>query len=53
MFETLGVIGVPNLKTGEVPRAYVVLEADSNINEEKIHDFVNNHVSLSLLNVSK
>lgn len=33
------VIGIPNLKTGEVPRAYIVLEEGQTLKEEEVHEY--------------
>ena len=44
--EDVAVIGVPDDKDGEVPRAYVVVEQDAKITQDDIHKFVDSHVSL-------
>lgn len=38
------VIGVPEEYLGEIPRAYVVLEPDSDISGDAVRDWVNEHV---------
>lgn len=35
----VAVIGVPELSSGEVPRAYIVLEAGSKLTEQQVIDF--------------
>eukprot|EP00095_Tigriopus_kingsejongensis_P005252 maker-scaffold353_size198981-snap-gene-0.37 protein:Tk05252 transcript:maker-scaffold353_size198981-snap-gene-0.37-mRNA-1 annotation:"hypothetical protein CAPTEDRAFT_4190" len=41
----VAVIGIPDEKRGEVPRAYVVLRPNQNVTEEVIHEFVNEEVA--------
>ena len=40
----VGVIGVPDERSGELPLAFIVKKPDSNLSEETIHSFVNEHV---------
>ena len=37
----VGVIGVADSEAGELPRAYVVKQSDSEVNATDLHDFVN------------
>lgn len=39
------VIGVPNSKTGEVPRAYIVKRNGANIDEDDLKDFIKSKVA--------
>jgi acyl-CoA synthetase (AMP-forming)/AMP-acid ligase II len=41
----VAIIGVPELSSGEVPRAYVVLEAGSKLTEQQVVDFVDSKVA--------
>ena len=43
--EDVAVIGVPDLKSGEVPRAYIVPKKEVQLTADDIHKFVNGHVS--------
>ena len=38
-----GVVGVPNVKFGELPRAYVV-KSDENLSSEQLHKYVNGKI---------
>ena len=40
----VGVIGIPDERSGEIPFAFVVKKPDSNLLEEQIHEFVNERV---------
>jgi len=40
-----GVIGIPNERVGQVPRAYIVKAADSTITEEEVHAFFEERLS--------
>ena len=41
----VAVIGVPNERTGEVPRAYVVRSSDGDLTKETIIDTIAEHLS--------
>ena len=36
-----GVVGIPNERAGELPRAYIVKKANITLTEKEIHDYVN------------
>ena len=40
----VGVIGIPDERSGELPLAFIVKKSGSNLNEDRIHEFVNQHV---------
>ena len=40
----VGVIGIPDERSGEIPFAFIVKKSDSNLNEKQIHEFVNERV---------
>ena len=40
----VGVIGIPDERSGEIPFAFIVKKPDSNLNEKQIHEFVNERV---------
>ena len=40
----VGVIGIPDERSGEIPFAFVVKKPDSNLQEEQIYEFVNERV---------
>ena len=39
------VIGIPDVRCGEVPKAFVVIKKDSKINEEEVKEFMKGKVS--------
>ena len=39
------VIGIPCDRSGEIPRAYVVKKADSNLSEDEVKSYVAEHLS--------
>ncbi|XP_044749008.1 4-coumarate--CoA ligase 1-like [Coccinella septempunctata] len=41
----VGVIGIPDERSGQVPRAYVVMKPGAQFDEKKIQDFVRNKVA--------
>nr|XP_050856711.1 uncharacterized protein LOC127066709 isoform X1 [Vespula vulgaris] len=43
--EEAAIIGIPDARSGEVPRAYVVLKKDRKISEEEIKNFIKGKVS--------
>ena len=40
----VGVIGIPDERSGEIPFAFIVKKPDSNLSEKQIHEFVNERV---------
>jgi len=38
-----GVVGIPDFRSGEIPRAYVV-RSDENLTEEQLHEYVNEKI---------
>ena len=36
-----GVVGIPNERAGELPRAYIVKKANITLTEKEIHNYVN------------
>ena len=37
----VAVVGVPDERSGEIPRAYVVLKEGKNVTKEQLHEHVN------------
>lgn len=46
-----GVIGIPDVSAGEVPRAYVVLRPEAKISEADVKKFVAEKVKVTLVTV--
>ena len=40
----VGVIGIPDERSGEIPFAFIVKKPNSNLSEDVVHAFVNEHV---------
>ena len=40
----VGVIGIPDERSGEIPLAFIVKKPESNVSEDMIHEFVNERV---------
>ena len=47
------VVGVPDPRAGELPKAFVVPKAGSNLSEEEVREFVKGKLSISTIAIAK